>query len=71
MLSSRREDQSIRSNVRVVFLLSVLGSIFDKMILERMYGCKDNSLRDYNGESGRRGDCADKIRLLVEKSVDL
>ena len=68
----KKKDLRDCSNCRGIMLLSTLGKVLNRVLLERMKGAVDPKLRDQQAGFRRNRSCADQmasLRIIVEQSL--
>ena len=69
----KKGDPDLCSNYRRITLLSVLGRVLNRVILERLKGPVDRTLRDHQVGFSSGRPCTDQIttlRIIVEQSIE-
>ena len=69
----KKDDLNHCDNVRGITLLSVPGKVLNRIILERMKGEVDNTLREEQAGFRQDRSCTDQIatlRIIVEQSIE-
>ena len=70
---SKKGDLSQCKNYRGIMLLSTLGKIFNRIILDRMKTAVDKLLRNHQAEFKKKRSCPDIIvalRIIIEQSLE-
>ena len=69
----KKGDLGLCSNYRGITLLSVPGKVLNRIILERLKGPVDHTLRDHQAGFRPGRSCTDQItalRIIVEQSIE-